>query len=151
MPETFIPVLLTVRSAARNERGQLEDPMQMMMPGELTRRGENWVLHYEETLTDEGDHTTVTHDVRLLLAPGRVVMVRKGPYSMMMVLEKGKRFEDAYHTPYGDMPMAVFPTVVQCNAGPDKGSIQLEYQLDLQGAFASERRMNIDYVVNYPC
>ena len=151
MPETTIPVLVTVSSVAVNEHGQFEEPMRMLVPGELLRRGEHWLLHYEENLTDEADHTTVTHDVRLLLAPGRVVLTRKGPYGMMLVLEKGKRFEGVYHTPFGDLPMAVYPAVVQCDAGAEKGSIRLQYQLDLQGAFASERRMRIDYVINAVC
>lgn len=152
MEKQTIPVLLTVSASARNEQGQPEESVKLMMPGTLEKRSDAWLLHYDETLEDEADHSTVTHSVHLQVRPGHVTMLRKGLYSMMTVLEHGKRYEGVYHTPYGEMSMAVYPTQVATSMGPDKGSIRLEYQLDMQGGFVSVRRMNIDYVCQgRPC
>lgn len=144
------PILLTQTSAARGENGRLEEAMQLMMPGTLEKRADAWLLHYEETLEDESDHTQITHDVKVQVKGGRVTLLRRGPYGMLMVLEKGKRYEGSYHTPYGDMPIAVYPTQVQTSIGPDKGWIRLEYQLDMQGGFVSVRRMHLEYAAQGP-
>ena len=37
-----------------------------------------------------------------------MTMERKGDFSNTMVFAKGQRFEGVYHTPYGEMDMAVF-------------------------------------------
>lgn len=145
MDAITIPVLLTVTASSRDEQGRQEDSVQLRMPGTLERRIDAWLLHYDETLEDEGDHTTVTHSVHLMIKPGHVTMLRKGPYSMMTVLEQGKRYEGAYHTPYGDMNMAVYPTQVLTRMDEHKGRVFLEYQLDMQGGFVSVRQMDIHY------
>ncbi len=140
-----IPVMISVISSARGENGVPEETLQLIMKGELTPKPDGWLLHYEETLEDDADHTRVTHDMRLLLRPGHVTILRKGMYGMMMVLSRGKRYEGVYHTPYGDMPMAVYPTRVHCVLGPDHGEAEFEYQLDIQGGFVSVRRMTVAY------
>lgn len=140
-----IPVMISVVSSSRDESGFPEGALQLIMKGELSPKPDGWLLHYEETLEDDSDHTRITHDMRLLLRPGHVTILRKGMYGMMMVLCRGKRYEGTYHTPYGDMPMAVYPTRVHCILGPEHGEVQLEYQLDLQGSFASVRRMTVAY------
>lgn len=153
MKNEIIPVMITVTSSARNEDGEKEAVMRLMMRGELESRSDGWLLRYEETLEDEGDHTCVTHDMRLLLKEKHVTILRKGPYGMMMVLDKGKRYEGIYHTPYGDMPMAVYPNHVRCSLSAERGTAEFEYQLDLQGGFASERRMKVEYAAlgDKPC
>lgn len=143
--ENEIKVMVGVTAASRNEDGEAEGAMQLMMPGVLTQKGDHWLLCYQETLEDESDHTAVTHEVRLLMSPGHVTLLRKGPYGMMMVLDRGKRYEGVYHTPYGDMTMAIYPTAVRCQADALHGRVELVYQLDLQGGFVSERQMVVEY------
>lgn len=147
MPESKRSVLVSVTAESHDDHGASEGAMGLIMPGTLADRPDGVLLRYEETLEDENDHTSVTHDVRLLLRRGHVTLLRKGPYSMMLVLEKGKRYETTYHTPYGDMPMAVYPTVVDCRLKENGGRVELVYQLDLQGGFAAERRMVIVYAL----
>ena len=147
MDEQEKAVMISVISSARDGSGESEGEMRMMMPGTLSVRSDGCRLCYQETLEDESDHTSITHEVRMLLRPGHVTLLRKGPYGMLMVLDRGKRYEGVYHTPFGDMAMAVYPTVVQCRLGEDGGRVELLYQLDLQGSFASERRMIVEYTV----
>ena len=145
MDSEIIPVLLTVTAASRDEQGRTEDAVQLRMPGTLEHRTDTWLLHYDETLEDDGDHTTVTHSVHLMIKPGHVTMLRKGPYSMMTVLEHGKRYEGVYHTPYGDMDMAIYTTRLFSVLGADHGTLKVEYQLDINGGFSSMRKMTLEY------
>ena len=153
---TKIPVVIEVASAAKDPHGRLEEASQVLFPGTLEQRSaEEWILRYQETQEDEADHSRMTHDVYVQVKGQRVTVLRKGPYSMMMVLEHGKRYQTDYHTPYGDMAMGVYPIQVQTRMAPESGTVRLEYQLDLQGDFASVRRMQLSYTltesVGKPC
>ena len=43
------------------------------------------------------------------------------------------------------MDMAVFPSVVQYHIGRDSGEINLSYQLDFDGEYASDHELHIRY------
>lgn len=83
--------------------------------------------------------------MRVLVRDDRVTVLRKGPYSMMMVLQPDVPFQGTYHTPYGDMSLEVYATVVQTDIAPDHGSIRVEYQLRVGGGEAMMRRMSYEY------
>ena len=153
MEENRIPVVVTVSSASRGKHGELEEAMQLTMPGTLKKKGAERVLRYTETIQDKGDGSSVTHEVYVQLREGHVTVLRRGPYGMLMVFEQGKRYQTDYHTPYGDMQMGIYPTHVETELHEDRGQARLEYQLDLQGGYASVRRMMLIYTVpeKAPC
>ena len=47
--------------------------------------------------------------------------------------------------PYGDLDLAVFPSVVDYRIGQDSGEINLSYQLDFDGQYASDHELHILY------
>lgn len=152
MKEKSRSVLVTLYGAAKNEQGEVETPIRLMTRGELSAAPEGYILNYEESQTDEGDGSVLTQQIMLLLQPGRVSMNRLGPFGTSMVFVKDRRFEGVYHTPYGDMDMALFATQVSVDAHEDHGSVYLEYQLDLQGGFASMHTLKLEYVASdKPC
>lgn len=145
-------VLVTLYGASKNDIGEMEEPIRLMTKGELVRTPGGYVLRYEESQTDEGDGSVMTQEILLMMEPGRVSMTRLGPFGTSMVFVKGQRFEGVYHTPYGDMDMAIFATQVKVELGEDKGSVMLEYQLDMQGGFVSMHTLQLEYVASRkPC
>ena len=70
---------------------------------------------------------------------------RKGEFSSTMVFAKGQRFEGVYHTPYGEMDMAVFTKEAACRFGRTEGNIHLKYQLNIQGSYASINELHLEY------
>lgn len=128
------PVLINLVSTIRDEEGEQEAPMQLFCRGELKKTASGYLIRYQESMPTEDDSEMVTSDVILSLSEHRVTMSRPGEYGTTMVFVKDQRFEGAYHTPFGDMAMAVFPTQVKCRAADDAGMVHLEYQLDVQGA-----------------
>ncbi len=148
------PVLLNLVSTIREEEGEPELPIQLFCRGELKKTPSGYLIRYQESIPNEDNSDMVTNDVILSLSDNRVTMSRPGEYGTTMVFVKDQRFEGAYHTPFGDMEMAVFPTQVRCKAGMDHGSVHLEYQLDVQGHSAAMHTIHIDYAATdgkQPC
>lgn len=153
MPTT-IPVLLTLYGRSQTEPGEEDAPIQLMTTGQLSVSGGTYTLRYQETQPEDDSGHISTQDITLQLQTGRVVMTRTGDFGTSMVFVKGRRFEGAYHTPYGDLDMAVYATRVSCKLTPDHGSVHLQYQLDMQGSFAAMHELKLEYVAgeaSAPC
>lgn len=139
-----IPVMLTVDGTIQGEDGE-DDAIRMVTMGELTAVTGGYVLQYQESQPEENGQVT-TQDIVLQLHPERVTMTRVGDFGTSMVFMKDRRFEGVYHTPYGDMDMAVYATRVHCKLGDDEGSVHLKYQLEMQGLFTAMHELKLSYV-----
>lgn len=143
MPRT-IPVVLTLLGRSQTAPDDPGDPIRLMTTGQLSMAGPMYILQYKETQPDDN----TSQDVVLQMEPGRVVMTRLGDFGTSMAFVKGKRFQGVYHTPYGDLEMAVYATQVSCSLSPEKGRVHLTYQLDMQGSFAAMNELKLEYVAN---
>ena len=121
-------------------------PIQFMTVGNLDYTNpEEALLQYEETQQDEETGAIMKSDISLALKNGRITMERKGDFSNTMVFAKGQRFEGVYHTPYGEMDMAVFTKEAACRFGCSEGNIHLKYQLNIQGNYTSTNELHLEY------
>lgn len=91
------------------------------------------MIRYEETL----DESLPAQQVVMTINEEGATMSRGGEYATDMVFRMGCRYEGSYHTPYGDMELAVYCTRLRYDLGEDGGEVQLSYQLDLNGSFAA--------------
>lgn len=138
-------VLVTLVSGSHSGDSEPEELIRLRCQGELKESSTGYLLRYQEVQTDEETGKTVSQDVILSLQPDRVTMNRLGAFGTTMVFVKDRRFEGAYHTPYGDLGLALFATQVSCRLGPDSGSVHLEYQLDMQGNYAAVQTIDVTY------
>lgn len=140
MEEKIIPVLLSVTGTSKQS-----DPddagIQLTTSGTLKAVSEGYLLKYRESQPDSDEY----QDIELLMNDKTVTMTRSGAYATGMVFEKGRRFEGVYETPYGSLDMAVYATRVFCRLGEERGEVQLQYQLDMQGQFADVHELKIKY------
>ncbi|MBR3430244.1 MAG: DUF1934 domain-containing protein [Clostridia bacterium] len=121
-------------------------PIQMMTKGKLhIGSSGDAVLEYTESQQDEETGEVSTANITLEMKKNRVIMNRVGDFSNTMVFMPEQRFEGIYHTPYGNMDMAVFARSVRCDIGESKGSVHLNYQLHIQGAYASTNELHLEY------
>lgn len=152
MDSTLIPVRLTLQSSSRDDDGAEDAPIRLMTTGQLKPTSSGFVLRYVERSTDEGTGEVTASPVTLSLQPDRVVMNRSGEFGTTMVFVKDTRFEGLYHTPYGDMGLALYTTHVYCKAAADRGTVRLEYQIDMHGRYAATQTIALDYVAEVsPC
>ena len=128
-----IPVLITIRSSAHRDQDAEDETISMLTSGQLELEDTRAVIRYEETL----DESLPAQQVVMTINEEGATMSRGGEYATDMVFRMGCRYEGSYHTPYGDMVLAVYCTRLRYDLGEDGGEVQLSYQLDLNGSFAA--------------
>ena len=139
------PVFINLLAIARYDHMPYY-PIQFMTVGNRSYSGpDDARLQYVESQQDEETGEIIKADVCLSLRDGRITMERKGDFSNTMVFAKGQRFESVYHTPYGEMDMAVFTKEAACRFGQAEGNIHLKYQLNIQGNYASTNELHLEY------
>ena len=155
MEHQLIPVIVTLQSYARGERGEKEQPIKLMCRGRMRPTGDGYMLRYQEVQQDDTGET-LAQDVILNVQntpEPRVTMTRLGDYGTTMVFVKDRRFEGAYHTPYGDLGLALYAMQVQCKVAEDHGHVHLEYQLDMQGSYSAVQCIDVSFCAesSRPC
>lgn len=143
--KTHKPVFINLLAIAKYD--QMPDyPIQFMTVGELCwSNPDEALLKYVESQQDEETGEIMKSDISLSLCDGKITMERKGEFANTMVFSKGQRFEGVYHTPYGEMDMAVFTKEAVCRFDPSEGNIHLKYQLNIQGNYASTNELHLEY------
>ena len=150
MKDSHKPVFINLLAIAKYDH-MPDYPIQFMTVGKLYyhKPGEA-LLQYVESQQDEETGEITASDISLSVHDGKVTMERKGDYSNTMVFARGQRFEGIYHTPYGEMDMAVFTKEAACRIGSDDGSLHLKYQLNIQGNYASSNELHLEYRAEAP-
>ena len=152
MDEALIPVRLTLLSSSHDDDGEISAPIRITTTGQLKQTPSGFLLRYVESTTDESTGEVTSSPVTLSLQQDRVVMNRAGAFGTTMVFKEDTRYEGRYHTPYGDMGLALYATRVDCKAARDKGSVRLEYQIDMHGRCAATQVIELEYVAeNVSC
>ena len=138
-----IPVLISIRSNAHRDEAVEDETMTMLTSGELEVDDEKAVIRYEEQIDESipAQQVTVTSENEC------ATMSRSGAYETQMVFRMGCRYEGQYHTPYGDMELAVYCTRLGYDLGDDGGAVELSYQLDLNGKFAAMHDLELRLMV----
>lgn len=145
MEEQHTPVLINLLAIARYD--QMPDfPIQFMTIGHLDYHSKDEaMLRYIENQQDEETGENIRSDILLSIRDGRVTMERKGDFFNTMVFSRGQRFEGVYHTPYGEMDMAVYTHAADWRIGENDGSLHLKYQLHIQGSYSSTNELHLEY------
>ena len=134
-------VLLSITGVSKTN-GIPDDAIKMFTTGYLSGEGDSWKLRYSETSPDDiKDKNHVT----LEMSNGMITMTNSQNKGANMVFVRGSRYQGVYRTPYGDLDLAVFPSVVNYRIGQDSGEINLSYQLDFDGQYASDHELHILY------
>ena len=142
------PVIVTLSSYAKGEHGEKEQPIKLICRGKLRPTGEGCMLRYQEVQQEDPKAAPTVQEVILNVQAGvvpRVTMTRLGDYGTTMVFVKDRRFEGAYHTPYGDLGLALYAMQVHCRVAEDCGSVHLEYQLDMQGSYSAVQCIDVSW------
>ncbi len=134
-----IPVLISITSSAHREDAAEDESISLITSGTMALTEDGAVIRYEETL----DETMPPQPVTVTLNGDAATMSRSGDYATDMVFRMGSRYEGLYHTPYGDMELALYCTRLSYELDEEGGEIVLSYQLDLNGQFAAMHDMEL--------
>jgi len=136
---TTIPVLISLKSNAHRDEAAEDETMSMLTSGQLEVDDTTAIIRYEESI----DESLPPQPVEIRVENETVTMNRGGSYSTQMVFRLGCRYEGQYHTPYGDMDLALYCTRLGYDLGDDGGALELSYQLDINGKFAAMHDMEL--------
>jgi len=137
---TTIPVLISLKSNAHRDEAAEDETMSMLTSGQLEVDDTTAIIRYEESI----DENMPPQPVEIRVENETVTMNRGGSYSTQMVFRLGCRYEGQYHTPYGDMDLALYCTRLGYDLGDDGGALELSYQLDINGKFAAMHDMELN-------
>lgn len=137
-------VLVSLETVVRYN-GLPDMRMNVFVPGRLSRQGEDWLLEYTDTEADENTGSVTEMDVALRIGKKRVELEQKGDFANTMIFEKGLPFEGNYRTPYGDMPLSVFPLKVSSDCSASDGAVCLRYQLNSHCGLVSTNEIQLKY------
>ena len=136
---TVIPVLVSLKSCAHRGDAAEDENMSLLTSGQLEVDDTKAIIRYEESI----DESLPPQKVEILLEGETITMNRGGSYATKMVFRLGCRYEGMYHTPFGDMDLALFCTRLGYDIGDDGGVMELSYQLDINGRFAAMHDMEL--------
>lgn len=119
--------------------------MNVFVPGMLSKDGDDWLLEYTDTQTDDSTGSVTATDVALRIGKSRIELEQKGPFANTMIFQKGLTFEGNYRTPYGDMPLSVFPLKVSSDCSASDGAVYLRYQLNAHCGYISTNELQLKY------
>ena len=134
-----IPVLVSLKSSAHRDEAAEDENMSMLTSGQLEVDDTKAVIRYEESI----DESMPPQKVEITIEDETVTMNRGGAYATQMVFRLGCRYEGQYHTPFGDMDLALYCTRLGYGIGDDGGVLELSYQLDINGHFAAMHDMEL--------
>lgn len=107
--------------------------------GVLQGSEDAYSIVYTET-DDEFKQYETTLEVK---GEEKVVMTRKGAFNTQMVIEKDKRHNCHYSTPYGEIMMGIYTRKIKSQMHPDGGELNFCYTIDYNSGFVSTKEMQV--------
>ncbi len=139
-------VLLSLESISRNDEG-MPVSIKTTCGGMLTRDNGAAVIQYEDHVEDGVGGAPIVRQVKLRMEPGRVEIYQIGDFAIpALILVQGQRCAMQYRTPYGDMDMGVFASLVNVEETATGGTAHLKYQIESCGTYVSSMEMKVRYI-----
>ena len=135
--------LITI--TGRQQYDDDKDQVEMKTIGTVEQDDENYIIRYNEEL----ENSTMPIRARLNIAKdeSKVEMIKSGPYSSCLIIEKSKRHLCNYGTEYGDMLMGIFGKNVENHYDENEGRFDFAYEIDVNGAVSSINDVTIKYKI----
>ena len=136
--------LITI--TGRQQYDDDKDQVEMKTIGTVEQDDENYIIRYNEEL----ENSTMPIRARLNIAKdeSKVEMIKSGPYSSCLIIEKSKRHLCNYGTEYGDMLMGIFGKSIENDYKENEGGFNFSYEIDINGVVSSQNEVTILYRIN---
>lgn len=102
------------------------------------RNGKHYII-YEEILEDMDGVSKCT----IKVSEKQIDIIKKGANNVHMIFEEGKKNTTYYNTPYGDLQVGIYTTLIRVSEEEDKIVADIEYGLDINYAHVSDCQIKI--------
>ncbi len=133
-------VLLTIEGQQWNDE-EKPQAIKLTTEGHLYRRDPAWYIVYDESTATgmEGTQTTMR-----ISDDGSVSLIRTGSHGMKLTFTAGNRHITRMETPYGDLDVEVYTSLVQSKISESGGYIHLGYSIDLNNRDRMNTRLDVE-------
>ena len=133
-------VLVKVKTVQSNESSE-NDTIELTAEGKFAAKDGSYLIKYSDAFLsgdNEPIHTTVK-----VGSDGAVSVTRSGSYQSRFVIERQKRCNCLYQTPYGTMTMGFYGEKIENKINVKGGELCLLYTVDVNGSELNRNQMII--------
>lgn len=121
-----------------------EDVMEVETTGHYEEKDGIKYIHYKEYVEDdngEGERDTLVK----IEGDNLITIIRKGEHQSQLMLELDRQHQCYYQTPFGDIIIRVYTSVMKIDVDDSGGKVQAVYSLNFNGDFGSENEFLIEF------
>lgn len=133
-------VLVKVKTVQIDDRGE-SDTIELTAEGKFAEKDGSYLIKYSDAFIS-GDNEPIQTTVKVG-SDGAVSVTRSGSYQSRFVIEKQKRCNCLYQTPYGTMTMGFYGEKIENNLNKNGGELSLRYTVDVNGSELNRNQMTI--------
>ncbi|MGI6325942.1 MAG: DUF1934 domain-containing protein [Saccharofermentanales bacterium] len=133
-------VLLTIEGQQWSQNDQPQ-AVRLTTEGRLFREELAWYIVYHESQATGMEGTLTTMRVA---DDGTVSLIRTGSHDMRLTFKAGDRHITRMETPYGDLDVEIYTSLVQSTITEAGGSIHLGYTIDLNKREHMNTRLDVE-------
>ncbi|MBE6761662.1 MAG: DUF1934 domain-containing protein [Ruminococcaceae bacterium] len=133
-------VLVKVKTVQIDDRGE-SDTIELTAEGKFAEKDGSYLIKYSDAFIS-GDNESIQTTVKVG-SDGAVSVTRSGSYQSRFVIEKQKRCNCLYQTPYGTMTMGFYGEKIENNLNKNGGELSLRYTVDVNGSELNRNQMTI--------
>lgn len=133
-------VMVTVKTVQSD--GDQNDTIELTAEGKFGSKDGAYLIKYQDLFL-AGPKQPITTTIKIA-SSGVVTVTRSGAYQNRFLLERGKRCQCLYSTPYGNMTMGFFGEKIENKLNDNGGSLELIYTVDANNTQINRNQMFID-------
>ena len=115
------------------------DTIELTTTGGMDPAEDGWRLTYEESAATGMEGVTTA----ILIKPDEVLLERTGKMNSLLVLQKGRRHQCSYDTPYGTFLLGVYTSELSSTLSRSGGELRFSYTLDMSAGLMSSHDVHI--------
>ena len=125
-----------------------EDRIEIMTYGSFLKKGDTYYITYKETQTIGFEGCTTT--IKIAADGSRVAMLRFGPASAQIIIERDRRNICYYETEVGSLTLGVTGDGIECGLTERGGTAKFSYLLDADDPISVINRTTLEISVQKP-
>lgn len=132
------PILVEVKSTQRDLAGE-DTVIELVSPGKYYEKNNAKYIIYDESEVTGMDGVRTT----IKLLPEEIYLIRNGKVNARNEYKLGQTNEAVYHTPLGDLHMAVKTHEMAINVTEGCGTVHLGYDISIEGEWMFYNQLDI--------
>jgi uncharacterized beta-barrel protein YwiB (DUF1934 family) len=132
-------VIITVKTVQIKDEDK--ETMELTSEGRFGEKDGAYLITYTDSMMSD-EYGKVSTGIKLS-KDNTVTISRSGAYNSKFRLEKGKRCNSLYSTPFGVMTMGFFGEEIRSNLTENGGTLELKYTVDVNNSEVNKNEIYI--------